>query len=181
LASPSEIEVPPNQTAQLDLTLTETKDVASQLMNAEWLMSVEKAGKGKQIEKLECVGCHSLTRIFTSKHSAESWGAVLDRMRTYGQGGRKLPFPPPPRAPDPEFAKFLSSINLSSSDQHTGGMHTDYLYRLSPETGEVTQYLLPTVNVNIRNMGGVDNRSTPVTIWIGENHRNKIARVEPLD
>jgi len=119
LATPSEIEISPSKPTQLDLALTETKDLASQLMNAEWLMSVEKAGKGKQIEKLDCVGCHSLTRIFTSKHSTESWVTVLDRMRTYGQGGRKLPFPVPPRAPDHQFAEFLSSINLSSGDQHT--------------------------------------------------------------
>ena len=60
LAGPSEIDILPNRTTQLDLRLTETKDLASQLMNAEWLMSVEKSGK-EQSEKLGCVGCPSLT------------------------------------------------------------------------------------------------------------------------
>ena len=68
-----------------------------------------------------------------------------------------------------------------AGDVWSGGMHTDYLYRLDPDTGEVTKYLLPSVNVNIRNMGGVDNRTTPVSIWVGENHQNKIARAEFLD
>lgn len=143
LASPSEIEFSPNKTAQLDLLLTETMDLASQLMNAEWLMSVEKAGKGKQIEKLDCVGCHSLTRIFTSKHSTESWVAVLDRMRTYGQGGRKLPFPVPPRAPDHEFAEFLSSVNSSSGGKYTYELHTLPRPKGRATRVVITEYDLP--------------------------------------
>jgi hypothetical protein len=60
-------------------------------------------------------------------------------------------------------------------------MHTDLVYRLNPKTGEIVQYLLPTLNVNIRSLNAVDNRTSPVTIWVGETHTHKIAKVEPLD
>ncbi len=60
-----------------------------------------------------------------------------------------------------------------------GGMLTDYVFRLNPATGDVTKYLLPRVNTNIRRID-VD-RSPKPTVWIGENHHGKIMRVEPLD
>jgi hypothetical protein len=51
---------------------------------------------------------------------------------------------------------------------------------LDPETGDFTQYLLPTVDVNIRRVE-VDNFTNPPSFLIGENHRAKIALVQPLE
>ena len=62
----------------------------------------------------------------------------------------------------------------------SGGMHTDLIYRLDPDSGEVTAYLLPTISPNIRNID-VDSSTDPVSVWIGANHQAKIIRVEPLD
>jgi len=138
LAGPLEVEIDDNKTTELDLTLTETKDLPSQLMNAEWLVSIEKSGHGKeQMEKLNCVGCHSMTRLFTSKHTAEEWIAVINRMRTYGQGGRPLPFPVTPGKPDKEFVEFLSKVNLSAGEKH------DYeLQTLPRPTGRATRVVI---------------------------------------
>ena len=61
-----------------------------------------------------------------------------------------------------------------------GGEFTDYVFRLDPKTGNVTRYLLPTVDINMRNVT-VDNATTPVTFWVGENHQAKIAKLEPLN
>ena len=61
-----------------------------------------------------------------------------------------------------------------------GGEHTDYLFRLNPKTGQVTTYLLPTLEMNIQKVS-IDNSTNPVTIWVGENHQAKIAKVEPLE
>ena len=62
----------------------------------------------------------------------------------------------------------------------TGGMSTDLVTRLDPRTGHSVAYLLPTVDANIRRVE-VDNSTTPVTFWVGENHQGKIAKVQPLD
>ena len=141
LGGPSEaevIEILADKTTQLDLKLTETKDLPSQLMNAEWLLSIEKSGHGKeQMEKLNCVGCHSMTRLFTSKHTAEEWAGVIDRMRTYGQGGRPLPFPVSPGKPDKNFVEFLSAVNLSAGAKH------DYELKTLPRpTGRATRVVI---------------------------------------
>lgn len=61
----------------------------------------------------------------------------------------------------------------------SGGMYTDYVFRLNPATGKVTKYLMPTVNVNVRRVD-VDSSAKPA-VWIGANHHPKIIKIEPLD
>ncbi len=149
LTSPSEVKIVANKTTQTDLKLTETKNLTSQLMNAEWLLSVEKSGASSEnIGKLNCVGCHSLTKVMLSKHTAEDWPKVLQRMKTYGAGGQKLPYDPSqlpislsmgskPVGPDKEFLKFLASINLSSGDKHSYELLT-----LPRPTGRATKVII---------------------------------------
>jgi streptogramin lyase len=56
---------------------------------------------------------------------------------------------------------------------------SDRVGRLDPRTAEITNYLLPR-NGNIRRVF-VDDRSNPVTIWIGNNLAASIVKIEPLD
>ena len=62
----------------------------------------------------------------------------------------------------------------------TGGEPTDFVTRLDPKTGEMVNYLLPTVNANIRRVYA-DNFSDPPSMLVGENHRAKIVLVQPLE
>jgi virginiamycin B lyase len=62
----------------------------------------------------------------------------------------------------------------------TGGMVTDLVTRLNPATGEVTQYLLPTLGANIRR-ADVNNLTEHPSFVVGENHQAKIAVVQPLN
>jgi virginiamycin B lyase len=61
----------------------------------------------------------------------------------------------------------------------TGSMLNDRVVRLNPKTGDATEYLLPR-STNIRRVF-VDNSTTPVTFWTGNNHGASIIKVEPLD
>ena len=45
--------------------------------------------------------------------------------------------------------------------------------------GEFVEYLLPR-STNVRRVF-VDNRTTPVTFWVGNNHGASIVKLEPLD
>jgi virginiamycin B lyase len=56
---------------------------------------------------------------------------------------------------------------------------SDRVSRLDPATGEITSYLLPR-NGNIRRVF-VDDRSSPVTVWIGNNLGASVVKMEPLD
>jgi virginiamycin B lyase len=61
----------------------------------------------------------------------------------------------------------------------TGSMLSDRVTRLNPATGEAINYLLPR-STNIRRVF-VDNATTPVTFWAGNNHGASIVKVEPLE
>lgn len=66
-----------------------------------------------------------------------------------------------------------------NGDAWSGGQLTDYVYRLNPHTGQVTPYLMPTLEANMRRIS-VDKSAKSAAIWVGENHHGKIARLEAL-
>jgi virginiamycin B lyase len=114
--------VAPEATTTADIRLKMTKNLASQLSNAEWMMSIpgteeQKAGL------LNCVGCHTLERVVRSTHDSDEWTQVITRMMGYGAVSQ--PIKPQPmldraRAGTPEqyrkLANYLATINLSSTD-----------------------------------------------------------------
>ena len=61
----------------------------------------------------------------------------------------------------------------------TGSMMNDRVTRLDPKSGTFVNYLLPR-ETNIRRVF-VDNSTTPVTFWVGNNHGGSIVKLEPLD
>jgi streptogramin lyase len=66
-----------------------------------------------------------------------------------------------------------------NGDVWTGGMAADRITRINSKTGEMTEYPLP-VNTNIRNLY-IDDSTTPISIWFGNNHGAAIVKLEPLD
>jgi len=60
----------------------------------------------------------------------------------------------------------------------SGGEFTDTVQRLDPKTGEFIEYLLPRFT-NIRRVF-VDNSTSPVTFWVGNNHGASMVKLEPL-
>ena len=66
-----------------------------------------------------------------------------------------------------------------NGDVWTGGMASDRIARINSKTGEMTEYPLP-ANTNIRNLY-IDDSTTPVSVWFGNNHGAAIVKLEPLD
>jgi virginiamycin B lyase len=58
-------------------------------------------------------------------------------------------------------------------------MASDRITRINSKTGDMVEYQLP-VNTNIRNLY-VDNSTTPVSIWFGNNHGAAIVKLQPMD
>jgi virginiamycin B lyase len=106
-----------DKTTALDIQLSKTADLASQLSSAEWLMSVP--GTEEQKDALyTCIECHTAAPIVKSTYDASGWMATLVRMRNYSPQSTLtspvlLPYRNGARAKDAEFAQYLSSINLS--------------------------------------------------------------------
>jgi len=80
--------------------------------------------------------------------------------------------------PTPWTAPYDVTVDRNG-DAWTGSMSTDRIVRLNPASGEFVEYLLPR-STNIRRVF-VDNSTTPVTFWVGNNHGASIIKLEPLD
>ena len=71
-----------SNSAQADLKLIKTRDIASQLTNAEWLHSMPGEDNQKR-PLLGCVTCHTLERIVRSKYDTDGFLRTIARMSTY--------------------------------------------------------------------------------------------------
>src|SRR5579864_1707074 len=120
--APTKATVESEKVATADIKLKKTRDLASQLTNAEWMMSIPGTEEQKAM-LLNCTGCHTLERIVRSTHDSDEWTRVITRMMGYGAVSQ--PVKPPrmldtTRARTPEqyraMADYLATINLSSHD-----------------------------------------------------------------
>jgi virginiamycin B lyase len=123
IGAPTTAEIAPEKTATTDLKLKKTRNLASQLSNAEWMMSIPGTEEQKAM-LLDCTGCHTLERIVRSTHDADEWMQVITRMKGYAFVS--MPIKPQrmldeTRAGKPEdyrkMAEYLATINLSAVDK----------------------------------------------------------------
>jgi streptogramin lyase len=133
-------DVVAEKTATADIKLKKTRNLASQLSNAEWMMSIPGTEEQKAT-LLDCTGCHTLERIVRSTHDADEWTQVITRMKGYAFVSTPLK---PQRMLDEtragkpedyrEMAEYLATINLSAVDKW------DYpLKTLSRPSGRATR------------------------------------------
>jgi virginiamycin B lyase len=148
LGEPTAADVVAERTTKIDLKLKKTGDLASQLSNAEWMMSIPGTEEQKAM-LLDCMGCHTLERIVRSTHDVNEWMQVVSRMKSYGAVSQ--PIKPQvmldaDRAGRPEeyrqMAEYLATINLSASD------HWQYqLTTLPRPTGHSTHVIVTEYDV----------------------------------
>ncbi len=82
------------------------------------------------------------------------------------------------KVPTP-FATPYDAIFDDSTYAWTGGMANDHVSRLNVKTGEIIDYLLPS-ETNIRRVD-VDKSVNPSQLWVGNNHKATVVKVEPLE
>jgi streptogramin lyase len=141
LDRPQEIEVGTTEASAQhavtkDLMLGKSRDLAAQLSNGEWLASIPGTDKQKD-QLLNCVGCHRVERIMRSKYDTDGFlTQILPRMQGYVQ--QSLPIHPQLRPAERlmeergedrievyrTVADYLSTINLSKTDQWTYALKT---------------------------------------------------------
>ncbi len=130
ISAPAKAMVEPETTTRTDIKLNKTRDIAGQLTNAEWMMSIPGT-EAQKAQLLNCVGCHTLERVMRSTHDSDEWTQVITRMMGYGAVSQ--PVKPQPmldraRAGTPEqyreMADYLATINLSSVDHRAYELKT---------------------------------------------------------
>ena len=142
--------------ATADLKLRKTQNLSAQLTTAEWLLSAPGTHEQKNV-LLGCVICHTVERIFRSRHNADEFAKVRQRMGTYYEGtlperpqlNPPRPAPPAGAAPPipskftPAELEYLSTINLSSVSQWQYPLKTLPRPKGKATRMIVTQYDLP--------------------------------------
>jgi len=134
--------------AQANIKLVKTKDLAAQMSDVEWLMSAPGPQQQKEHLFSTCSHCHTLAPILESHYDAAGWMTTFARMRGWDQvSSINNPVKSPDHGGAPfgndEFAKFLTTINLSSRPTHDFELKT-----LPRPTGAntkviITEYDLP--------------------------------------
>jgi len=133
--------------AKANLKLVNTQNLAAQLSNAEWLVSAPGPDNLKA-NMTNCVGCHTLQRVFSSMHDATEFKQIFQRMGTYSPGSTPphpqplLPGPRGDRSPMPPsqweaMSNWLASVNLSTSETWSYPLKT-----LPRPTGEATKVII---------------------------------------
>ncbi len=118
LAGPETVELGAGP-ADVAIKLTKTADLAAQLTNTEWLMSMPGTAEQKQ-PLMECMSCHTLQRIVRSTFNAEQFVPVLARMASYAnntiQARVQMRVAPVKinTAVVAKLAAYLATINLSN-------------------------------------------------------------------
>ncbi len=127
---------------QTNIKLKKTSDLFSQLSDVEWLMSIPGTNEQKEYLFRTCSHCHTLGPILQSTYDQAGWMKTFGRMRGWDQvSSITNPVLSPDKGGAPfgseEFAKYLSSINLSSHDTHDFELKT-----LPRPRGEDTKYIV---------------------------------------
>src|SRR5579859_4803047 len=187
LEGPSEISVAADKTATADLKLCATKDIASQLTNAEWLASMPGTDTQKG-QLLNCVGCHTLARPLNSKYTADEFlTQILPRMQGYVN--QSMPLHPQLRRAERlreergdqrvqvyrGTADFLASINLSSHPTWNFELKT-----LPRPTGAATrviytEYDLPRESIEPHDVV-LDDKGT---VWFSSFGEQYLGKLDP--
>jgi virginiamycin B lyase len=123
LDGPKSADLDAGKPAAADLKLVKAKDITTQLSNAEWIASAP-GGDRQHALLTNCVGCHTVERIFRSTHDPAEFMGLFQRMANYSPG--TMPMNPQhwvgqsPRGfgqRAQEAADYFASINLSNTDR----------------------------------------------------------------
>jgi streptogramin lyase len=148
MADPNQVAAVGKKTAQVDLHLQKTQDLAAQMTDAEWLMSIPGTREQKQRLFVVCTTCHILGPILRSDYDENGWKTTLVRMWNWSQSSAfNKPILSPNREQarpgDDALAQYLNSINLKSKSKYDFELKTLPRPRGEDTKVIITEYDLP--------------------------------------
>jgi virginiamycin B lyase len=180
LAGAPSADVTAQTTATVDLKLHKTKDLAAQLTNTEWFISMPGTAEQKRA-LIECMSCHTLERIARSKYNADELMPLLKRMQNYANN--TIMARVQPRTVERDFpedrarkvAEYLAGINLSSNATWAYELKT--LPRPSGRAARVviTEYDMPRQTIAPHDVRTDANGF----VWYSNFVENNLGRLDP--
>lgn len=181
LDGPGRVAIPAEKTAQADLRLRRTQDLASQLTNAEWLLSAPGT-RDQKTELFECVSCHTLERSFRSRYNKDELIKVVQRMGTYAAGTTPERPQITPNRPEggrdripAEAIEYLSTVNLSDVPQWRFPLKTLPRPKGKATRVVITEYDLPRPHA-MPHDAIVDSKGA---VWYSDFGEQYLGRLDP--
>ena len=169
----------------IEVKLTKTKDLGTQMTNAEWIMSMPGDDKLKDF-LTDCTGCHTLHRVVGSEYKADDFPDIFRRMGSYSPGSTPdapQPLLPGPRGERPRVnaqiikpaSELLARANLSAEKSHSYAMKT-----LPRPKGRATQVVITEYDLNRREAQPHDVITTKDgMIWYSDFGSQFIGSLDP--
>jgi streptogramin lyase len=166
--------------ADVAIKLIKTADLAAQLTNAEWLMSLPGTAEQKR-PLMECMSCHTLQRIVRSTFTAEQFVPVLERMARYAnntiQARVQMRVAPVKinNAVVAKLAAYLATINLSN-----GPVWNYELKTLPRPKGRATRVVITEYDLPRQTIAPHDVRTDrDGHVWYSDFVENFLGEVDP--
>jgi virginiamycin B lyase len=151
LDGPKEVNVVAEKATTANIKLKPTENLAAQLTNAEWVLSIPGTEEQKRF-LLGCNSCHTLERVVRSNHTAAEWVQVFQRMALYAPGS--TPLQPQmlaggitrdrTRGVDPKaIGEWLASVNASFNSKERFPLKTLPRPKGKATRAVITEYDLP--------------------------------------
>ena len=183
LDGPRVIDVVDGKTTTANLKLKPTENLAAQLTDAEWLLSIPGTEEHKKF-LLGCNGCHTIDRIVKANKSADEWLQVFRRMSLYAPGS--TPLKPQmtvggvqrdrTRGFEPEeIARWLASVNTAYNSKQSIALKTLPRPKGRATRAIITEYDLPR-KLAMPHDVVVDSQGTA---WYSDFGEQFIGRVDP--
>jgi streptogramin lyase len=152
LRGPRNVEVTGSSATNVDIALRPTGNIAAQLTNGEWMMSIP-GGDNQKAFLGGCMNCHELNVITNSVHDKERFAELIPEMGRYYPGsrpGRKQILPLGPRGNrgiQDERIIDMASTYLASVNMEPDGTF-DYELQTHPRpSGRGTQMIVTTYDL----------------------------------
>ena len=176
LDGPSSVDVP----AQIDLRLRKTRDLAAQLSNTEWFISMPGSAEQKR-PLIECMSCHTFEKIARTTHDANAMYEVLKRMATYAintsmeRVQKRLTARKFDEASFRRLAAYLATVNLSK-----GPVWSYPLKTLPRPQGRATRVLITEYDLPRKTIAPHDVLTDAAGIvWYSNFLENTLGRLDP--
>jgi streptogramin lyase len=188
LAGPQAVDVG-DAPAAVAISLRKTSDLAAQLTNTEWLMSMPGTADDKR-PLIECMSCHTFQRIVRSTYTADEFVPVLERMAQYANNS--IPARVQSRVAQRDvndasvrkLAAYLATINLSRAHergQDAGDEGWNYeLQTLPRPKGRATHVVITEYELPRATIAPHDVRTDAAGhVWYSNFVENDLGELDP--
>jgi virginiamycin B lyase len=180
LESAPSVEIIVKKTTSADLKLRGTADLAAQLTNTEWFISMPGSVEQKR-PLIECMSCHTFERIARTRYGAEQMFATLKGMAKYANNSTMHRVQP--RVVDRrideaslrKLADYLATVNLGKGQAWPYPLKT-----LSRPTGKATRVVITEYDLPRRTIAPHDVRTDAEgMVWYSNFVENFLGRLDP--